>query len=212
MSTICWNRSWLTCTDSYILLIGAGKSSLFQALVRLVERPAVSGDILIDNVDISRITLSQLRSNLSIIPQMPMLFSGTIRYNLDPFEIYTDEECLNALDDVQLKYRVLNHPDGLYLPVAEMGRNFSVGECQLICIARAILKKSKILLIDEATANVDQETDVLIQSIIKTKFHDRTILTIAHRLNTISDSDRILVMEKGQVDKLDVPQNILQNQ
>jgi ATP-binding cassette subfamily C (CFTR/MRP) protein 4 len=106
-----------------------------------VERSTIDGTIFIDDIDISRITFNQLRSHLSVIPQMPILFSGTLRYNLDPFEIYTDEACLSALDDVQLKHRVRDHPHGLYLPAAEMGSHFSVGECQLICVARAILKK-----------------------------------------------------------------------
>ena len=192
------------------MFIGAGKSSLFQALFRLVERSAVDGTILIDNIDISRIRLDHLRSHLSVIPQTPILFSGTLRYNLDPFEIYTDEECLAALEAVQLKHRVRNHSAGLSLPVAESGSNFSVGECQLICVARAILKKSKILLIDEATANIDHETDALIQAVIIDQFRDRTILTIAHRLNTVAKSDRILVMEQGRVAHFDVPRNILQ--
>ncbi|CAF1377431.1 unnamed protein product [Adineta ricciae] len=143
---------------------------------------------------------------------VPVLFSGTLRYNLDPSGIYTDQQCFDALDAVQLKHRVCNHPDGLYLSVAEYGSNFSVGECQLICIARAILKKSKILLIDEATANVDQQTDALIQAAMSERFCDRTILTIAHRLNTIAHSDRILVMERGRIANFDIPKNILDQQ
>jgi ABC-type multidrug transport system fused ATPase/permease subunit len=177
-----------------------------------VERSTIDGAILIDDIDISRITLNQLRSHISVIPQMPFLFSGTLRSNLDPFEMYTDEACLSALDDVQLKHHVCNHPDGLYLPVTEMGSNFSVGQCQLICVARAILKRSKVLLIDEATANVDKDTDALIQAVISDKFRDRTILTIAHRLNTIAESDRILVIDKGQVVNFDIPQTILQQE
>jgi ATP-binding cassette subfamily C (CFTR/MRP) protein 4 len=164
---------------------------------------------LIDNIDISRITLNQLRPNLSIIPQTPVLFSGTLRYNLDPCKSYSDEQCWNALEHVQLKQKVTLDPNGLDLLISESGSNFSVGECQLICIARAILRQTKILLIDEATANVDQTTDSIIQRVIREKFHDRTILTIAHRLNTVAQSDRILVMEKGQVVNFDVPNNII---
>jgi len=193
-----------------LYFIGAGKSSLFQAICRLVGRSSVDGKILIDDIDISRITLHHLRSCLSIIPQVPVLFSGTLRYNLDPFEIYTDNECLVALELVRLKHRISAHPDGLYLPVIESGSAFSVGERQLICLARAILRQSKIVLIDEATANVDQETDRLIQSVILDKFHDRTILTIAHRLNTIAANDRILMMEQGRIANFDIPQNIFQ--
>src|SRR3984957_20883239 len=179
------------------MFLGAGKSSLFQALFRLVERSAVDGEILIDDIDISRLRLDHLRSHLSVIPQTPVLFSGTLRYNLDPFEIYTDEECLAALEAVQLKHRVRNHSAGLSLPVAESGSNFSVGECQLICVARAILKQSKILLIDEATAHVDIKTDELIQQILREKFMNQTIITIAHRLNTVMDSDKIVIMNDG---------------
>jgi ABC-type multidrug transport system fused ATPase/permease subunit len=200
------NNTFVIC----LYIIGAGKSSLFQGLFRLIERSTIDGEILIDDIDISRITLDHLRSCLSIIPQIPVLFRGTLRYNLDPFEIYTDDECLAALEAVQLKHRICAHPAGLYLPVVESGSAFSVGERQLICLARAILKQSKILLIDEATANVDQVTDRLIQAVIVDKFRDRTILTIAHRLKTISENDRILVMEQGRVTNFDMPKNILQ--
>ena len=139
---------------------------------------------------------------------MPILFCGTLRYNIDPFEQFSDEKCLRALEDVQLKQLVCNHPDGLSLLVAESGSNLSAGERQLICVARAILKKSHILLIDEATANVDHTTDMLIQEVIADKFRDRTILTIAHRLNTVANSDRILMLQQGEVAYFDVPNNI----
>jgi ABC-type multidrug transport system fused ATPase/permease subunit len=188
--------------------LGAGKSSLLQALFRLVDQSAINGTILIDDIDISRISLDYLRSHLSIIPQMPILFCGTLRYNIDPFEQFSDEKCLRALEDVQLKQLVCNHPDGLSLLVAESGSNLSAGERQLICVARAILKKSHILLIDEATANVDHTTDMLIQEVIADKFRDRTILTIAHRLNTVANSDRILMLQQGEVAYFDVPNNI----
>jgi ABC-type multidrug transport system fused ATPase/permease subunit len=115
-----------------------------------------------------------------------------------------------TLDDVQLKQFVKNHSDGLLMPIAESGNNLSVGQCQLICIARAILKKSKILLIDEATANVDQKTDEIIQEVITNKFQDRTIIIIAHRLNTVAKSDRILVLDKGIIENYDTPMNVLQ--
>lgn len=174
----------------------------------MVDRSSISGSILIDGVDIGHVSLNDLRSHLSVIPQVPILFCATLRYNLDPFEHYSDEQCLLALEAVQLKQLVCNHPDGLSLPVAESGNNLSVGEAQLICVARAILKKSKILLIDEATANVDYTTDKMIQDVIADKFRDRTILTIAHRFNTIVDSDRILVLKKGEVEYFDVPGNL----
>ncbi|UJR18265.1 hypothetical protein I4U23_005168 [Adineta vaga] len=174
---------------------GAGKSSLFQGLLRLIDRSSVTGQILIDGIDISQLTLAHLRSHLSIIPQQPILFSGTIRYNLDPFNQYTDEECWMALEVVQLKKLVMNHSDGLLLLLTGSSFNLSTGQCQLICAARAFLKKSKILLIDEATANVDPETDSLIQKVLTEKFQDRTVLTIAHRLNSVVRSDRILVKD-----------------
>lgn len=174
----------------------------------MVNQSSIDGTILIDGIDIGRIPLHHLRSRLSIIPQVPVLFCGTLRYNLDPFEQYSDEECLIALEAVQLKQLVCNHANGLYQLVAESGGNLSTGECQLVCVARAILKKSRILFVDEATANVDHATDALIQAVIADKFRDRTVLTIAHRLNTVAESDRILMLEKGEVARFDVPSNI----
>ncbi|CAF2773178.1 unnamed protein product [Rotaria sp. Silwood2] len=188
--------------------LGAGKSSLLQALFRLVDQSAINGTILIDGIDIGRLSLDHLRSHLSVIPQVPILFCGTLRYNIDPFGQFSDDECLTALEAVQLKELVRNHPDGLHLLVAESGTNLSAGECQLICVARAILKKSHILLIDEATANVDHATDRMIQEVIAEKFRERTILTIAHRLNTVVNSDRILMLQQGQVAYFDAPGNI----
>ncbi len=137
------------------------------------------------------------------------MFAGTLRYNLDPFEQYTNEQCLSALESVQLKHIVSNNPGGLDQLVAESGSNFSAGQCQLICVARAILKQSRILMIDEATANVDRITDSLIQNVITEKFQNRTILTIAHRLNTVAKSDRIIVLHQGMIVDFDIPNNIL---
>lgn len=139
---------------------------------------------------------------------MPILFCGTLRYNIDPFEQYSDEECFTALEAVQLQQLVRNHSDGLRLLIAESGANLSAGERQLICVARAILKKSSILLIDEATANVDFTTDRMIQQVIADKFRDCTILKIAHRLNTVANSDRLLILQEGVVVYFDVPNNI----
>ena len=150
-----------------------------------------------------------MRSRLSIIPQAPFLFAGTLRSNLDPFGHYTDQQCLDALESVQMKLLVTNHPQGLNQLVNESGSNLSAGQCQLICVARAILKDSRILLTDEATANVDQATDQLLQNIFNTKFHDRTILTIAHRLDTVARSDRILVMHEGTISDFDTPEHVL---
>ena len=189
--------------------LGAGKSSLFQGLLRFVNQSDVDGSILIDDIDISRITLNHLRSNLSCIPQQPILFTGVLRYNLDPFYQYSDEQCWMALEAVHLKTMVSEHPAALLMPIAQSGSNLSVGERQLICIARAILKKSAILLIDEATAHVDKETDQLLQSMIKDPFQHRTVLTIAHRLNTVANSDRLLPLDEGKIVDFDVPEKIL---
>ncbi|CAF1272251.1 unnamed protein product [Rotaria sordida] len=188
---------------------GAGKSSLFKGLYRFVDQSNVTGDILIDDVNIHRLPLNHLRSNLTAIPQQPVMFSGSLRYNLDPFNSYSDEQCWKVLEDVQLKQFVQNHSAGLQMSISEWGRNLSVGQCQLINFARAILKNRKILLFDEATANVDQRTDDLIQTLIKNKFHDRTILIIAHRLNTVAKCDHILVLDNGMVVNYDTLTNIL---
>ncbi|CAF1122210.1 unnamed protein product [Adineta steineri] len=191
---------------------GAGKSSIFQALFRLIDKSATEGEILIDGIDINTISLNALRSILNIIPQSPILFSNTLRYNLDPFKHYTDEQLWNALEAVQLKTKIYQLKDQLNIQIAEYGSNFSVGECQLICVARAILKPSKILLIDEATAHVDTKTDELIQQVLREKFFNQTILTIAHRVNTIMDSDKIAVMKNGFIDEYDIPKEIFRKQ
>ncbi|XP_072240755.1 ATP-binding cassette sub-family C member 4-like [Leuresthes tenuis] len=186
---------------------GAGKSSLVSALFRLAEP---QGKIYIDGVVTSEIGLHDLRQKMSIIPQDPVLFTGTMRKNMDPFNQHTDEELWNALQEVQLKSVVEELPGKLETVLAESGSNFSVGQRQLVCLARAILRKNRILIIDEATANVDPRTDELIQKTIRDKFRDCTVLTIAHRLNTIIDSDRILVLDAGRVQAYDEPYTLLQ--
>ncbi|CAF3726419.1 unnamed protein product [Rotaria sp. Silwood1] len=188
---------------------GAGKSSLFQGLLRLVDRLTVDGTILIDDIDISRITLSHLRSHISIIPQQFVLFTGTLRSNIDPLDVYTDEQCWTALEAVQLKQMVSDHPSGLLMPVAESGSNLSVGQRQLVCICRAILKPSKILLINEATANVDNECDRMFQLVIAEIAKNRTILTIAHRLSTVTSSDLLLALDNGMLVDFDIPDKVL---
>ncbi|KAM6446472.1 ATP-binding cassette sub-family C member 4 isoform 1-T1 [Liasis olivaceus] len=186
---------------------GAGKSSLIAALFRLAEP---QGRIWIDKYLTSELGLHDLRKKISIIPQEPALFTGTMRKNLDPFNEYSDEDLWNSLEEVQLKEAIEELPDKLETQLAESGSNFSVGQRQLVCLARAILKKNKILIIDEATANVDPRTDELIQKTIREKFAQCTVLTIAHRLNTIIDSDRIMVLDLGRLKEYDEPYILLQ--
>lgn len=188
---------------------GAGKSSLVSALFRLAEP---EGNIWIDGVLTSEIGLHDLRQKMSIIPQDPVLFTGSMRKNLDPFNQHSDEDLWMALQEVQLRPVVEELPGRLDTVLAESGSNFSVGQRQLVCLARAILRKNRILIIDEATANVDPRTDELIQRTIRDKFRDCTVLTIAHRLNTIIDSDRILVLDAGRVCANDEPHVLLQDQ
>uniref|UniRef100_A0A8C7JLX7 ATP binding cassette subfamily C member 4 (PEL blood group) n=1 Tax=Oncorhynchus kisutch TaxID=8019 RepID=A0A8C7JLX7_ONCKI len=188
---------------------GAGKSSLISALFRLAEP---DGRISIDGVLTAEIGLHTLRQRISIIPQDPVLFTGTMRKNLDPFSQHTDEDLWNALGEVQLRTVVEELPGRLETMLAESGSNFSVGQRQLVCLARAILRRNKILIIDEATANVDPRTDGLIQQTIREKFRECTVLTIAHRLNTIIDCDRILVLDAGRIQEYDEPYVLLQNQ
>ncbi len=162
-----------------------------------------------DNIDVSKLGLQLLRSRITIIPQDPVLFCGTIRSNLDPFDKYTDEQLWHVLELGHLKTFVKSLEIGLEHPVAEGGENLSVGQRQLICLARALLRKTNVLVLDEATAAVDLETDSLIQSTIRTQFSHCTVLTIAHRLNTILDSDRVMVLDAGNVAEFDSPKNLL---
>ncbi|XP_017116909.1 probable multidrug resistance-associated protein lethal(2)03659 [Drosophila elegans] len=185
---------------------GAGKSSLINALFRLSYN---EGAIVIDKRDTSEMGLHDLRSKISIIPQEPVLFSGTMRYNLDPFEQYPDEKLWTALEEVHLKEEISGLPRGLQSSISEGGTNFSVGQRQLVCLARAILRENRILVMDEATANVDPQTDALIQATIRNKFRDCTVLTIAHRLNTIMDSDKVLVLDAGQIVEFGSPYELL---
>ncbi|XP_043683572.1 multidrug resistance-associated protein 1 isoform X6 [Vespula pensylvanica] len=188
---------------------GAGKSSLTLSLFRILE--AASGKIIIDGIDIATLGLHDLRTKLTIIPQDPVLFSGTLRMNLDPFDQHTDDEVWRALERAHLKSFVQNLFNGLLHEVSEGGDNLSVGQRQLICLARALLRKTKVLVLDEATAAVDLETDDLIQRTIREDFKDCTVLTIAHRLNTILDSDKVILLDKGLIIEYDSPEVLLRN-
>ncbi|XP_076255885.1 ATP-binding cassette sub-family C member 4-like isoform X1 [Rhynchophorus ferrugineus] len=187
---------------------GAGKSSIISALFRLAN---IEGKIIIDDVNTQHIPLNCLRSNLSIIPQEPVLFAGSVRKNLDPFDEYKDEEIWNALTEVELKEAVADLPCGLESNISEGGSNFSVGQRQLICLSRAILRKNTILILDEATASVDPHTDAMIQATIRKSFRECTVLTIAHRLHTVMDSDKILVMDAGRMAEYGHPFELLRN-
>uniref|UniRef100_A0A8C4XX76 ABC transporter domain-containing protein n=1 Tax=Gopherus evgoodei TaxID=1825980 RepID=A0A8C4XX76_9SAUR len=189
---------------------GAGKSTLTNCLFRIIER--ARGKIIIDGIDISTIGLHDLRGNLNIIPQDPVLFSGTLQSNLDPFGKYSDHELWEAVELCDLKNFVQSLPKKLLHEISEGGENLSVGQRQLVCIARALLRKTKILILDEATASVDMETDNLVQSTIRREFHNCTVLTIAHRLHTIMDSERVLVLGSGRIIEFDTPHNLLLQQ
>ncbi|KAF5302801.1 hypothetical protein FQA39_LY01981 [Lamprigera yunnana] len=185
---------------------GAGKSSLFAALFRLAELH--SGSITIDTTNISHIPISMLRSRISCIPQEPFMFTGTIRENLDPLSEFPDSEIWCALNKVVLAPTV-KQLGGLEYPISSSGLNLSVGQRQLFCLARAILHNTKILCVDEATANVDQATDRLIQQTLYTAFRKSTVIIIAHRIQTVLDCDRVLVIGDGQVQEFDTPNNLL---
>uniref|UniRef100_A0A3Q2NT33 ATP-binding cassette sub-family C member 10 n=1 Tax=Fundulus heteroclitus TaxID=8078 RepID=A0A3Q2NT33_FUNHE len=186
---------------------GSGKSTLFLALFRMVQLN--QGQILLDQLDISTVGLAQLRSRLAIIPQDPFLFSGTVRDNLDPCKRQLDHQLQDVLDQCHLS-SVVSRMGGLDAEVGERGKFFSAGQRQLLCLARALLTQAKVLCIDEATASVDQKTDKLLQQTIRERFQDKTVLTIAHRINTIMDCDRVLVMHAGKVVEFDTPTALCQ--
>ncbi|KAF9293611.1 hypothetical protein BGZ74_011628 [Mortierella antarctica] len=192
-------------TDSTVTL-GHSEEERGQSLMEQED----GGKIEIDGIDISTVGLQDLRQHLAIIPQDPTLFAGTVRENLDPFDQAEDVELWEALERSHLKEYIMSLPGGLTYEVAQNGENFSVGQRSLICLARALLRKTKILILDEATASVDVETDELIQRTIRKEFKDRTILTIAHRIKTVLDLDKILVLEQGRVQEFESPQTLLQ--
>ncbi|XP_014840762.1 PREDICTED: ATP-binding cassette sub-family C member 8 isoform X4 [Poecilia mexicana] len=186
---------------------GSGKSSFSLAFFRMVDM--FEGRIVIDNIDISKLPLQTLRSRLSIILQDPFLFSGTIRFNLDPEMKVTDEMLWEALEIAQLKPVVKTLPGGLDAMVTEGGENFSQGQRQLFCLARAFVRKSSILIMDEATASIDMATESILQKVVMTSFADRTVVTIAHRVHTILNADLVIVMKRGIILEYDRPQALL---
>lgn len=204
---------------------GSGKSTLALSFFRFIE--ASKGSIVIDGLDIKDLGTEDLRSNLTIIPQDPTLFSGSLRTNMDPFNQFTDDDVFTALRRVQLLSNEVtvppveintNHNEvntnvfkDLQTAVTEGGKNFSQGQRQLLCLARALLKRSRIVLMDEATASVDFETDKAIQNTISTEFADSTILCIAHRLHTVIEYDRILVLDQGEIVEFDSPLTLINN-
>ncbi|XP_011095520.1 ABC transporter C family member 3-like [Sesamum indicum] len=188
---------------------GSGKSTLIQTLFRIVE-PA-GGQISIDGINILSLGLHDLRSRLSIIPQEPTMFEGTVRSNLDPLEEYTDEQIWEALDKCQLGDKVREKQSKLDSSVSENGENWSVGQRQLVCLGRVLLKKSKILVLDEATASVDTATDNLIQQTLKQHFSDSTVITIAHRITSVLDSAMVLLLDNGRIKEYDSPDKLLED-
>ncbi|KNA13620.1 hypothetical protein SOVF_114980 isoform A [Spinacia oleracea] len=189
---------------------GSGKSTLIQALFRIVEPR--EGSIIIDDVDICKIGLHDLRSRLSIIPQDPTMFDGTVRVNLDPLHQHSDSDIWEALDKCQLGDLVRAKEGRLGSTVVENGENWSVGQRQLFCLGRALLKHSTILVLDEATASVDSATDGIIQKVINQEFRERTIVTIAHRIHTVVDSDLVLVLSEGRIAEYDTPSKLLERE
>ena len=194
---LCMSQAVYTVLSTNMYLI----STFF---IRLIQ-------IIIDGVDIKELNLQASRRSMAVITQDPILFSGSLRRNLDPFSLYENHDLWSTLEEVQLKALVQQLPEQLEYKLRESGSNFSVGERQLVCLARALLRKSKIIILDEATANVDYKTDRLIQEVIRDRFKDSTVLTIAHRLNTIMDYDKVLVMDEGRVVEFAKPEVLLQN-
>eukprot|EP01124_Arcella_intermedia_P001504 TRINITY_DN10821_c1_g2_i1.p1 TRINITY_DN10821_c1_g2~~TRINITY_DN10821_c1_g2_i1.p1 ORF type:complete len:1056 (+),score=242.81 TRINITY_DN10821_c1_g2_i1:171-3170(+) len=186
---------------------GAGKSSIISSLFRIIE--IYHGKIEIDGIDISQIGLQDLRTRLSIIPQDPTFFIGTIRSNLDPWEAFSEDQIYTALKKVKMDKVIADLPSGIETIITEGGKNFSLGQRQLLCIARSLLQNSKILVMDEATASIDVETDSIIQKTIRESFKEHTVITIAHRINTIIDCDRIMVIDYGQLVEFGSPSDLL---
>ncbi|KAI3868941.1 hypothetical protein MKX03_003312 [Papaver bracteatum] len=188
---------------------GSGKTTLISALFRLVE-PA-SGKILIDGLDICSMGLKDLRLKLSIIPQEATLFRGTVRTNLDPLGLYSDEEIWKAMDKCQLKATISSLPNLLDSSVSDDGDNWSAGQRQLFCLGRVLLKRNKILVLDEATASIDSATDAILQRVIRQEFKNCTVITIAHRVPTVTDSDMVMVLSYGNLIEYDEPSKLMES-
>ena len=186
---------------------GSGKSSLLMALFRGEELK--SGMIKVDNINIRNLNLTDLRENMSMVPQDPFFFDGTLRENLDLSNKNDDIQIWGALQKCCLSEKFRAEPDGLDFKIQEKGRNLSSGEKHLMCLARAILTNRKILCIDEATASVDYETDHFIQETIRKEFANLTVITIAHRIETIIDYDKVLILDDGKIVEFDTPNNLL---
>ncbi|CBI34440.3 unnamed protein product, partial [Vitis vinifera] len=189
---------------------GSGKTTLISALFRLVE--PTEGQIIIDGINISTIGLHDLRSRLGIIPQEPTLFSGSIRYNLDPLSLHTDEEIWEVLGKCQLRGAVQEKEEGLDSLVVHDGSNWSMGQRQLFCLGRALLKRSRILVLDEATASIDNATDSILQKTIRTEFADCTVITVAHRIPTVMDCTMVLAISDGKLVEYDVPMKLIKKE
>ena len=188
---------------------GSGKSSLMLSLLRIIE--AFEGSIAIDGTLIENLELSHVREKITVIPQDPYLFEGTLRENVDILGEYEDDQIKTALESVNLGY-LLNYQGGLDMMIKSSGENLSAGEKQMMCIARALLKHNKIVLIDEATSSIDLNNEEVFLSTIKKKFQECTVVTIAHRLNTIIHSDRIIVMDDGKIAESGAPEELLEDE
>ncbi|KAL4583725.1 hypothetical protein LXL04_008308 [Taraxacum kok-saghyz] len=188
---------------------GSGKTTLITSLFRLVEPH--SGTIYIDNLDICSIGLKDLRMKLSVIPQEPTLFKGSIRTNLDPLGLHSDRQIWTALEKCQLKSTISSLPNSLDSSVSDEGENWSMGQRQLFCLGRVLLRRNKILILDEATASIDSDTDVTVQRIIRQEFSDCTVVTVAHRIPTVIDSDMVMVLSSGEMMEYDEPSKLLES-